>query len=158
VPFRRLGVLTAMLVALSVPVASASAAPAHPAPSVLAINGTVSDPASYTLSQLAALPTETVPLPRRDGQGTVLATGVSLDLLVAMASPVLPAVKNALLRVIVTASGPGARRVSFALGELDPASATTMSSSCSASTASCCVPGRRWRCPATRVRSGICRW
>jgi hypothetical protein len=33
---------------------------------------------------------------------------------------VLPNVKNALLRVIVTASGPGGRRVSFALGELDP--------------------------------------
>jgi hypothetical protein len=38
---------------------------------------------------------------------------------VTTASPVLPAVKNALLRVIVTASGPGARPVSFALGELD---------------------------------------
>jgi hypothetical protein len=117
--FRRLGALAVLLTALSVPVASASAAPAHQAPPVLTISGAVSDPASYTLSQLAALPTETVPLPGPDGHGTVLATGVSLDLLVTTASPVLPAVKNALLRVIVTASGPGTRPVSFALGELD---------------------------------------
>jgi hypothetical protein len=117
--FGRLGALAVLLTALSVPVVSASAAPAHQAPPVLTISGAVSDPASYTLSQLAALPTETVPLPGPDGHGTVLATGVSLDLLVTTASPVLPAVKNALLRVIVTASGPGTRPVSFALGELD---------------------------------------
>ena len=45
---------------------------------------------------------------------------MSLDHLVTIASPVLPAVKNALLRVIVTATGPAGRQVSFALGELDP--------------------------------------
>ena len=113
-----LGVAFASIAALSVPVASASAAPARPARLVLTVSGAVADPAAYTMAQLAALPTETVPLP--DGHHTVLATGVSLDLLVTTASPVLPAVKNALLRVIVTASGPGGRPVSFALGELDP--------------------------------------
>jgi len=45
---------------------------------------------------------------------------VSLDRLVTMTSPVLPAAKNALLRVIVTASGRHGHQVSFALGELDP--------------------------------------
>jgi hypothetical protein len=120
---RRLGLLGAALAsiaAFSVPVASASAAPARPAPPALTISGTVADPAAYTVAQLAALPTETVPLPAPDGHHTVLATGVSLDLLVTTASPVLPAVKNALLRVIVTASGPAGRPVSVALGELDP--------------------------------------
>jgi len=116
---RRLGVLCAVLVALAVPATGAVAATAHQARPVLTVSGAVSDPASYTASQLAALPTETIQLPGPGGQA-VPATGVSLDLLVTTASPVLPAAKNALLRVIVTASGPFGGRVSFALGELDP--------------------------------------
>ena len=124
--FRRLGVVTAVLAALSVPAigasaaGAASAAPARVPPPALVVSGAVSDPASYTLSQLAALPTETVKLYLPGRHGAVQATGVSLDSLVTLASPVLPAAKNALLRVIVTASGPGGHRVSFALGELDP--------------------------------------
>jgi hypothetical protein len=117
---RRLGVLAAALTALSAPVTAASASPVGPAAPVLTITGAVSDPASYTMSQLTALPTETFTLPARDGSGGVKVTGVSLDRLVTIASPVLPAVKNALLRVIVTASGPFGRPVSFALGEFDP--------------------------------------
>jgi hypothetical protein len=85
---------------------------------VLAVTGTVADPASYTISQLSALPTETVTLPI--GGHTVQATGVSLDVLVTAASPVLPSAKNALLRVLVTVSGPAGHPVTFALGELDP--------------------------------------
>jgi len=108
-----------VLVALSVPATGASAASTHPARTVLTVGGAVSDPASYTASELAALPTETIQL-RGPGGQAIPATGVSLDLLVSTASPVLPAAKNALLRVIVTASGPFGRRVSFALGELDP--------------------------------------
>jgi hypothetical protein len=118
---RRLAILAATLLALSVPVAAsaAQARPARPAPPALTVSGAVADPASYTLGQLAALPAETVQAP--DGHGTVTVTGVSLDLLVTTAAPVLPAVKNALLRVIVTASGPDRDgQVSFALGELDP--------------------------------------
>ena len=123
--FRRLGVVTAVVAALSVSAAGASAAGASAAPgrvpsAALVVAGTVSDPASYTLSQLAALPSETVKLSLPGHLGSVQATGVSLDSLVTLASPVLPAAKNALLRVIVTASGPGGQRVSFALGELDP--------------------------------------
>jgi len=123
-PFRRLAILAATLAALSAPVASASASPAlaaRPAPPALTVSGAVADPASYTLAQLAALPAETARVP--DGHGTVTVTGISLDLLVSTAAPVLPAVKNALLRVIVTADGPGehgSRPVGFALGELDP--------------------------------------
>jgi hypothetical protein len=120
--FRRLGVVAVLSAALLVPVASASAAPAHQVPPALTVGGAVSDPASYTESQLAALPAETVTLPGPAGHGTVAATGVSLDLLVTTASPVLPAAKNALLRVIV------------------------------------CLPGRRWRCPATGFRSGTFPW
>jgi len=116
---RRLAILGALLAALAVPATAAGAAIAHPASPVLTVGGAVSDPASYTASQLAALPTETIQL-RGPGGHAVPATGVSLDLLVTMASPVLPAAKNALLRVIVTASGPFGRHVTFALGELDP--------------------------------------
>jgi len=116
---RRLGVLCAVLVALSVPATGAVAATAHPARPVLTVSGAVSVPASYTASQLAALPVETIQL-KGPGGHTIPATGVSLDLLVTTASPMLPTAKNALLRVIVTASGPFGLRVSFALGELNP--------------------------------------
>jgi hypothetical protein len=118
--FRWLGVLAAALTALSVPVTVASATPAPHARPALTISGAVSNPASYTPSQLGALPAEAVTLPGRDGSRGIQAVGVSLDRLVTMASPVLPSVKNALLRVIVTASGPRGHEVSFALGELDP--------------------------------------
>jgi hypothetical protein len=84
---------------------------------VLTVSGTVADPASYTMSQLSALPSETVSLPI--GGHTVQATGVSLDSLVTLASPVLPSAKNALLRALVTVSGPLGHPVTFALGELD---------------------------------------
>src|SRR5262245_60777332 len=113
---RRLGVLCAVLVALAVPATGAFAATAHPARQVLTVSGAVSNPASYTASQLAALPTEMIQL-RGPGGRVVTAMGVSLDLLVTTASPVLPVAKNALLRVIVTASEPSGLRVSFALGE-----------------------------------------
>jgi hypothetical protein len=116
---RRLAVLGILLAVLAVPASAARAAMTHPAGPVLTVSGAVSDPASYTISQLAALPTETIQLTGPGGHA-VPATGVSLDLLVTMASPVLPAAKNALLRVIVTASGPFGRHVSFALGELNP--------------------------------------
>jgi hypothetical protein len=86
---RRLGVLAAALTALSAPVTAASASPVRPAAPVLTITGAASDPASYTMSQLTALPTETFTLPARDGSGGVKVTGVSLDRLVTIASPVL---------------------------------------------------------------------
>src|SRR6202012_724867 len=68
--------------------------------------------------QISARPAATVTLPLggRPGQ----ASGVSLDSLVTLAAPVLPSVKNALLRVRVTTSRPLGPPVTFALGELDP--------------------------------------
>jgi hypothetical protein len=121
--FRQLGMLAAALTAVPVlltaaePAATASAAPVRPASPVLSVTGAVADPAAYTLARLRALPEETVTLP---GPGKVQVTGVSLDHLVMLAAPVLPAVKNALLRVVITASGRHGHQVSFALGELDP--------------------------------------
>jgi hypothetical protein len=129
---RRLGILV-FAAALAGPAATAATAASaqaatagHTAPwphATLSVGGTVADPATYTMSQLEALPSETVTVPWSGGgrgHRTVTATGVSLDGLVNTASPVLPPDKNALLRVIVTAQGPFGRQVSFALGELDP--------------------------------------
>src|SRR6201992_2105441 len=118
---KRLAILIGALPALGTvppPATPASAAPATQATAtssrpVLTVGGTVADPASYTMSQLSALPTETVSLPL--GGHTVQATGVSLDSLVTAASPVLPSAKNALLRVLVTASGTLGGPVTFAL-------------------------------------------
>lgn len=123
---QRFGLLTIVVAALSVTAGATSAAAgtSRQAPSpawtqpVLTVSGTVATPASYTLDQLAALPGETVTLPGPRGS-RVAVTGVSLDALVTAAAPVLPAAKNAILRVIVTASGLRGHAVSFALGELD---------------------------------------
>lgn len=116
---RRFGVLAAMIAAVLAPAAGISATPNGQDVPLLIISGAVADPAAYTLSQLAALPAETAAVPGPGGHGMIRATGVSLDQLVTAASPVLPAFKNALLRVVVTAKGPG-RAESFAQGELDP--------------------------------------
>ena len=124
---QRFGLLTIVVAALSVTAGATSAAagtswqaPSHARAGqpVLTVSGTVATPASYTLDQLAALPGETVTLPGPHGS-RVTVTGVSLDALVTAAAPVLPSAKNAILRVIVTASGPRWHSVSFALGELD---------------------------------------
>src|ERR1700759_1184495 len=109
------------LATVLLPPTPASPAPATPAPApssrpVLTVGGTVADPASYTMSQLSALPTETVSLSL--GGHTVQATGVSLDSLVTAASPVLPSAQNALLRGLVTASGPIGGPGTFPLGGL----------------------------------------
>ncbi len=82
------------------------------------VGGEVTAPATYSVSQLAALPSVTSTA-HRPGGGTVAVQGVSLETLVDLSSPVLPSAKNALLRVIVTVQGADGRRVTFALGELD---------------------------------------
>lgn len=84
------------------------------------VGGDVTAPATYSSSQLAALPNATYTAHRQGpGGGTTTFQGVSLETLVDLSNPVLPAAKNALLRVTVTVQGEG-RRVTFALGELDP--------------------------------------
>ncbi|HEY4453058.1 MAG TPA: hypothetical protein VGN81_02000 [Pseudonocardiaceae bacterium] len=79
----------------------------------VSVNGAVSAPASYTASQLAALPQTSYPVTHGH---TV--TGVSLEDLVDRSTLVLPTGKNTLLRALLTVTGDGRRDV-FALGELD---------------------------------------
>lgn len=76
----------------------------------LRVGGEVSSPATYSRSQLAALPLTTI----------AAVQGVSLETLVDLSDPVLPSEKNAQLRVTVTVQGAFGRRVTLALGELDP--------------------------------------
>src|ERR1700689_5124716 len=105
------------LAGVSVP-ALANAGP-RPA---LSVGGEVTSPATYTISQLAALPQTTVTVTVGGRQFTD--TGVLLETLVADAGPAYPAsllnTKNELLRVTATVYGAGHRAVTFAVGELDP--------------------------------------
>jgi len=95
---------------------------AHQAPPSVSVSGEVAAPATYTLAQLAGLPqtTFTSSQPWWWGARTHTDSGVSLEGLVNGAGPILPAAKNALLRVTVTVSGRRGWPVTLALGELDP--------------------------------------
>jgi hypothetical protein len=89
----------------------------------VSIGGAVAVPVTYTRAELAGRPQTTVETTRRTWSGTVTHTdvGVSLQALVNIAEPVLPAgAKNPLLRVTVTVEGPFGFPVTVALGELDP--------------------------------------
>ena len=92
--------------------------------SAVSIGGAVATPATYSLSQLEALPLThtTFSITRRTwwGARTETGQGVSLEDLVNFTGPTLPSAKNALLRVTATVSGPWQSPVAFALGELDP--------------------------------------
>ena len=89
---------------------------------VLSVNGEVTSPSAYTISQLVALPQTTVTVTAGGRQFTD--TGVLLETLVSDAGPAYPAsllnTKNDLLRVTVTVRGAGRRDITFAVGELDP--------------------------------------
>ena len=115
-------VLAATFLALS---SGGAAAFAQPHQSTVSIGGAVATPATYSLSQLEALPPPTrttFSVSRRSWWGSRTETdeGVSLEDLVNLAGPTLPSAKNALLRVTATVSGPWQGPVTFALGELDP--------------------------------------
>jgi hypothetical protein len=88
----------------------------------VSVNGEVTSPAAYTLAQLAALPQATATVTIGGRQFTD--TGVLLETLVTDAEPAYPAsllnTKNELLRVTATVRGAGHRKVTFAVGELDP--------------------------------------
>jgi len=94
---------------------------AHDDDRTLYVSGEVSSPASYTRSQLAALPQATATLNEDGHQVTV--TGVLLETLVTMAGPAYPSTllntKNEILRVTATVRGDAPGPVTFALGELD---------------------------------------
>lgn len=112
--------LAIALAALSASAASAFPGRRHPS---LTVTGTVTAPARYSTQALATtLPQSSFTVVRqtRRGPRTDTDTGVSLETLVNTAGPVLPATKNALLRVTVTVAGESGRRVTLALGELDP--------------------------------------
>ncbi len=101
--------------------AGAGAVAGLPGASGLTIAGAVRAPATYSLAQLAALPQTAVQVPgAASGTRAHLDRGVSLEALVDAAQPVLPPAKNALLRLTVTVTADSGRRVTFALGELDP--------------------------------------
>jgi hypothetical protein len=112
-------VLAASLLALT-----AAPAGAFPGPheSTVSVDGAVSAPATYTLAQLSALPQATFTTSQRSWWGTRTHTdsGVSVEDLVAGTDPILPAAKNAPLRVTVNVSGRWGWPVTLAIGELDP--------------------------------------
>jgi hypothetical protein len=87
------------------------------------VGGAVTTPASYSTSDLAAMPQTTFSVTRHTWWGTRTQTdrGVSLEDLVNAAGPTLPPnTKNAMLRVTVTVGNPFGWHVTLALGELDP--------------------------------------
>lgn len=103
--------------ALGVP-ASAHVHEAHPHGSV-SVTGAVMKPTTYAPAQLAALSPTTLPDRRSRRHPDRQLTGTLLEPLVTAAAPVLPAVKNAQLRVTLTVTGEHHRVVAVALAELD---------------------------------------
>jgi hypothetical protein len=102
-------------------VASGPVAAARPAqPAGVTVDGAVASPATYSLSALAALPQSTFTAPAGRGSRPGVDQGVSLESLVELAVPQLPAAKNALLRVVITVTGEHGTQRTLALGELDP--------------------------------------
>jgi hypothetical protein len=112
-------VLALGLLALGAAGASATPGWHH---SGLSVDGAVAAPASYSRSQLAALPQTTFTVSQRRWRElrTVTDTGVALESLVSASQPTLTSAKNALLQVTITVAG-RRRSVTFALGELDSA-------------------------------------
>jgi hypothetical protein len=102
-------------------VAAAPAASASLFNPTVSVGGTVGSPATYTMAQLAALPqvTEQWPSPPERFLPAQTETGVTLESLVDLSAPVLPATKNSLLEAVVTVQGLAGQRVTFALGEMD---------------------------------------
>jgi hypothetical protein len=88
----------------------------------LAVSGAVAAPATYTATELAAMPLTTAQVrafPGRRGRPHT-EQGVLLETLANLSRPILPAAKNAFLRVVLTVQGDDEKGVTFALGELDP--------------------------------------
>ena len=110
---RRFILPVAITAALTLTTLALPASAAHQ--TAVSVSGAVSTPASYTASQLAALPQTSYPVTHGFPR-TV--TGVSLESLVDRSALVLPSGKNTQLRVLLTVTGDGRRDV-FALGELD---------------------------------------
>jgi hypothetical protein len=88
----------------------------------VAVGGAVATPATYSETQLGALPQTTFTVTEHQlwRTRTHSDTGVSVEDLVNAAAPTLPSAKNAFLRATVTVAGEFGRSVTLALGELDP--------------------------------------
>src|ERR1700679_1353140 len=104
---RRWLTVVALAAALGALNAAAATASSRWHPSPLSVGGAVAAPATYSLSQLEALPQTTVTVSGRSWHGShaVTDTGVAVENLVEASQPTLPNVKNALLRVTVTVAG-----------------------------------------------------
>ncbi|SIR96049.1 hypothetical protein [Williamsia sterculiae] len=141
---------------VSVSTAAVGAAPVFSVGSSVTVSGAVTDPATYSLEALDALPQVSVASTRAPGTSVA---GVSLQTLVTKGSPRLDAGKNPLLRVAVTVRGIG-RAVTFTLGELDagfgdhPAVLTSATSGSATTRADLVVPGDR---TAARSVFGVSR-
>jgi hypothetical protein len=117
--------LVAAAVAVGCAGLNAAAAAAFPGRHVasVSVTGAVATPATYSLSQLGAMPQTSFTVTQRAWWRTRTHsdTGVSVEDLVNTAAPTLPpATKNAFLRVTVTVADRFGRSVTLALGELDP--------------------------------------
>jgi hypothetical protein len=117
---RRWFVRVAVVLGVVLPALAATPVRAASAPTVV-VTGTVTAPRSYTVGELALLPQTTVQVsePWLHARTPHSDQGVLLESLVLLSQPILPAAKNALLRVTATVGSTEGRRVTFALGELD---------------------------------------
>lgn len=102
--------------------ATADAEPTHAQrhSSAVWVAGAVATPVTYTPAEVAALAQVTLPDRRNPDRTGREVTGASLQSLVAASAPILPAVKNAQLRVTLTVTGRHHAAVALTLGELDP--------------------------------------
>lgn len=120
---RRWLFLVVLIVGLLGPTAGPAAAFPGLHPRSVTVGGAVATPASYSTTELAALPQTTFSVTRHTwwGPRTQTYQGVSLEDLVNAAGPTLPpSTKNAMLRVTITVGNVFGWHVTLALGELDP--------------------------------------
>lgn len=86
----------------------------------VSVSGDVAQPLRLTPSEIAARPQLSLPDLRRPATSGRQISGAELLPLVAASQPVLPAVKNAQLRVILTVTARCHAPLTLTLGELDP--------------------------------------
>jgi len=124
--------ISVVMVASVVGLGAAMAAPAYAktAQPKVTVNGEVTTPTTFSLTQLEALPQTTMTV--TEGARQFSDTGVLLETLALDADPAYPPpcptakppcllnTKNSLLRVTATVTGSTGGPVTFALGELDP--------------------------------------
>jgi len=83
------------------------------------VTGAVAVPATYTPTQLAAMPQQSLPVVN-PGRGPHAVTGVPLEDVVVKSMPRVSPGTLSTMRVILTVTGRAQREITFALAELDP--------------------------------------